>query len=124
MSSTGATYRAANGAPIRNLGQVMARFTDERGRRCALPAQVAEVEKPLVSVRHLAEAGNCVTFGATGGEIRHISSGRVLPLRKVGKVYYLEMHFDPKDETEEEQRAPPEEEASASPVGFTGQGNQ
>ena len=100
MSISGATYRAANGAPIRNLGQQTAKFVDEKGRRCALPTQIAEVEKPLVSVRHLTEAGNCVSFGANGGEIRHLSSGKVLPLKKVGKVYYLEMHLD----TEQQQR--------------------
>ena len=34
MPRAGRNYRAANGAPIPNLGQMIARFEDENGRAC------------------------------------------------------------------------------------------
>ena len=109
MSRSGQQYRAANGAAIRNLGQAVVRFRDDMGRPCALPAQIAEVEKPLISVRALAEAGNVVTMRADGGEVRHLQSGRTLPLKKVGKVYYLGLTL----ENEEGAEATPPAAAAA-----------
>ena len=106
MSKKGLKYTAANGAAIANLGQLMLRFAASNGSICAMPAQVAEVQKPLVSVSRLAEAGNDVIFGEAGGVIRHRASGRELPLRKSGNVYYLDMQLSP----------------PGKPSGFAGQG--
>ena len=92
MSRAGLKYRAANGSPIENMGQVMALFDDSSGRRCGLPFQVAAVERPLVSVTRLTEAGHSVTFTKDGGEIHHLSSGRRIPLLREKGVYILEMN--------------------------------
>ena len=62
MSRAGRSYRAANGSPIANLGQTVAYFRDGAGRACGIPFQVAKVDRPLISVSRLAEAGCKVTF--------------------------------------------------------------
>ena len=91
MSKAGRKYRAANGAPIDNIGQIMALFQDARGRECGMPFQVAAVERPLISVTQLADAGHEVFFGKQGGTIRHTASGRTIPLKREKGVYVLEM---------------------------------
>ena len=52
--------RAANGSQIHNLGQVRVPFVSTEGHKCSVPFQVAQVEHVLLSVGHLAAAGNRV----------------------------------------------------------------
>ena len=96
MSREGRRYRAANGSPIPNLGQAIAFFYDAEGRRCGIPFQVAEVERPLLSVSRLAAAGCKVSFQADRGEIVHEQSGRRLPLVRRHGVYVLELRVSSK----------------------------
>ena len=91
MSRAGRSYRAANGSPIPNLGQLVAHFKDPDGRACGIPFQVAEVERPLLSVSRLAEAGCQVSFKDHSGEILHVATGRKLPLVRRGGVYLLQL---------------------------------
>ena len=91
MSREGRSYRAANGSPIANLGQMTAHFRDADGRACGIPFQVAKVERPPISVSRLASAGCQVTFKGGVGEILHVTTGRRLPLVRRGRVYVLEM---------------------------------
>ena len=90
MSTEGAVYRAANGASIRNLGLQVARFETAEGRRCGLNFQVAEVERPLVSVAKLCDAGNMVVFESSGGRIIG-PAGREVALRDEGNASRLEI---------------------------------
>ena len=92
MSRAGRCYRAANGSPIPNLGQLLAHFRDENGKACGIPFQVAAVERPLISVSRMAAAGCKVTFMEDYGEILHVASGRRLPLVRRDGVYILELH--------------------------------
>ena len=91
MSREGKNYRAANSTRIPNLGQLMVHFEDAAGRACGMPFQVADVERPLVSVSRLTQAGHRVSFEGSTGTITHEASGRVLPLRREGGVYVLEL---------------------------------
>ena len=91
MSRAGRTYRAANGSPIRNFGQVRVPFVSAEGHKCSFPFQVAEVEHALLSVGHLAEAGNRVELGAKGGRIVNIATGRAMALTRRGGVYVLRL---------------------------------
>ena len=102
MSRAGRKYRAANGAPIENMGQTMALFTDALGRPCGLPFQIAAVERPLISVTQLSDSGHETQLGKTGGMIVHTASGRRIPLRRDGGVYTLEMRV-PKAKKDEEE---------------------
>ncbi len=91
MSRAGGRYRAANGSRIKNVGQQKVAFTTAEGHQCAMPFQVAEVERPLISVAQLTSAGNRVVLGDTGGQIVHIASGKTIELVRRGGVYLLLM---------------------------------
>ena len=94
MSRAGLTYRSASGEPIPNLGQTLVRFGNGEHRRCHVPFQLADVERPLVSVARLVDAGNRVYFGPTGGYIAHLATGRRLPLVREGNSYVLDMEVE------------------------------
>ena len=91
MSRKGAQYRAANGTRIRNLGQQKVLFCAPEGHKCSMPFQVAEVERPLISVAQLAAAGNRVELDAHGGRIVNRATGKAIELKRRGGVYLLEM---------------------------------
>ena len=60
--------------------------------------QLADVERPLVSVARLVDAGNRVYFGPTGGHIAHLATGRKLPLVREGNSYVLDMEVEEEQE--------------------------
>ena len=91
MSLAGRTYRAANGSPIKNHGQVRVPFESSEGHKCSLPFQVADVEHALLSVGHLTAAGNKVELCAKGGLITNVASGRTMALTRRGGVYVLRL---------------------------------
>ena len=84
MSRAGGRYRAANGTRIRNLGQQLVHFSVAEGHKCGMPFQVAEVERPLISVAQLAAAGNTVELGVDGGRIVNRTTGRSIALLRKG----------------------------------------
>ena len=92
MSKAGGKYRAANGTRIRNLGQQQVAFTTAEGHKCAMPFQVAEVERPLISVAQLTSAGNSVVLNDTGGQIVNAVTGKTIELVRRGGVYLLLMN--------------------------------
>ena len=91
MSRAGLRYRAANGSRIRNVGQQRVGFTTSEGHHAVMPFQVAEVERPLISVAQLTSAGHRVVLGETGGQIVHEKSGRTIELVRRGDIYLLMM---------------------------------
>ena len=93
MSKAGGKYRAANGTRIRNLGQQQVAFTSAEGHKCAMPFQVAGVERPLISVAQLTSAGNSFVLSDTGGQIVHAATGRTIELVRRGGVYLLLMNM-------------------------------
>ena len=55
------------------------------------PFQVADVTKPLISVAQLSAAGNTCVFDKHGGRIVNRSSGKQIPLDRIGNSYCLTM---------------------------------
>ncbi len=92
-SLAGRGYRAANGSPIANLGQIAVRFRTSEGDRCAIPFQVAAVDQPLLSVAHLAAAGNRVELGHESGRVVNLASGKTIALERRGGVYIMRMYL-------------------------------
>ena len=88
-SRAGRGYRAANGSAIANLGQIAVKFSTAEGDRCAIPFQVAEVDQPLLSVAHLAAAGNRVELSHTSGRVVSLATGRSIALARRGGGYIL-----------------------------------
>lgn len=91
MSRRGATYKAANGTAIPNLGQTEVLFGTGEGHQCKLAFQVASVERPLISAAHLARAGQAVILGEKGGLIYNPETKRRINLVREGNLYVLEM---------------------------------
>ena len=90
-SRAGRGYRAANGTGIKNLGQVDVPFCTAEGHKCQIPFQVAEVEKPLLSVTHLTAAGNRVELGHTDGRVVNLKTGRSIALERRNGTYIMKM---------------------------------
>ena len=57
--------------------------------------QTVEVARPLLSVRQIAQQGNRVVFGAIGGEIQNLKSGKTVPFGMEGNVYVLDLWLAP-----------------------------
>ena len=100
MSQAGQTYRAANGAAIANFGKTVFSFNTANGTKCVMPFQVADVEKPLVSVARMTDAGNRVVFEKGGGYVESTQTGRRVRLQRDGNVFVLDM-FVPRPAEEE-----------------------
>ncbi len=92
-SKAGRGYRAANGSAIANLGQIAVKFSTTEGDRCHIPFQVAEVDQPLLSVAHLAAAGNRVELSHTSGRVVNVATGRSIALERRGGVYIMRMYI-------------------------------
>jgi hypothetical protein len=90
-SRAGRCYTTADGGELPNLGEQTLQGCAEDGQPCRITAQVADVTMALLSVASVSEAGNTFHFGAKAGFIRHVASGRVTPLEKRGRLYYLSM---------------------------------
>ena len=98
MSRSGRKYAGPDGSRIPNLGEVDAVFGVDEGFHCGLKMQVAEVQRPLIAVTHLAAAGNRVVLEENGGEIVNIKSGKKVKIQRKGGVYVLRMWIPPTDE--------------------------
>ena len=105
MQRAGGRYRAANGSRIPNLGQQDVSFRAPEGHRCALRLQVAEVERPRLSVSQLSKTGRKVESEGARVATIHKQSGKRIRLQRVGSVYLLSMRV--RDGREDEPRAAP-----------------
>ena len=96
-SRRGLVYNGAaqGGKPLTNDGEKDVLMMTDDGIMLATCWQSVEVSRPLLSVRQIAKQGNRVTFGAIGGEIRNLKSGKVVPFGMEGNVYTLDLWIPP-----------------------------
>ena len=78
-----------------NDGEKDVLMVTDDGRMLATCWQTVEVQRPLLSVRQIAQQGNRVTFGALGGEIYNTKTGRVVKFGMEGNVYVLDLWIPP-----------------------------
>ena len=91
-SVRGVMYEVANGERIPNLGEkVLQGYTDGEGLVRQVKAQVCEVNKPLLSVHKLVQAGNNVVFNSEGAYIEDKTNGERVWLRESGGMYMAKM---------------------------------
>ena len=91
-SVRGVMYEVANGERIPNLGEkVLQGYTDGEGFVRQVKAQVCEVNKPLLSVHKLVQAGNSVVFNSEGAYIEDKTNGERVWLRESGGMYMAKM---------------------------------
>ena len=89
--STGPTFYAANGAPIKNYGtqEVNAILDDET--KINLKFNVAEIARPLLSVFEINSKGFVCVFGQDYAYLESTKDGSQIPLRLDNKLYMLDM---------------------------------
>ena len=85
------SYRAANGAPIRNEGEKHIKGLTNQWSRINFTMQVADVSKPLGSVYQFTEANNMVVFDKGNSYIVDKRSGKRAPITEENGVFYLDV---------------------------------
>ena len=76
LSRNGPGFRAANGTPIKHLGQRILKGYGDEFQSLSLTAQVAEVSTTLGSVNQMLKAGSRVHFETGNSYIEHVRTGR------------------------------------------------
>ena len=92
-SKTGATYRAAGGQKLTNVGEIRPSFKSGGiGGSMAFQA-TTEVQKPLAAASKIAAKGNRIVLEALGSDsyIENKQSGKRIPLTIENGVYMMEM---------------------------------
>ena len=67
MSSKGETFKAADFGQLANKGHQVLNITNNEGRQGKTCCQIGDVNRPLLSVTQIAEAGNIVMMDSYGG---------------------------------------------------------
>ena len=99
-SRAGVHYEFANSEEIPNLGEKLLAVVTEEGSWRGLKAQVADVSKPLQSVRSLVRSGHVAVFG--DGEIGcshyvlNKTTGECTAVRDDGANYFMGMYVIPR----------------------------
>ena len=94
-SREGMTYVTANGSVMPNRGEKEVKVVTSEGNRCALKMQVTDVQKPLMSVAKICDAGHKVTFTKKGGIILNEGTGVQTSFDRVDNVYRLRVQLAP-----------------------------
>ena len=95
MSKNGFKYEGPDKSKIPNLGQTEAEFGVDEGYMCGLRMQVADIARPLIAASHLADGGNTVQLGKTGGAIINEKTGKRISVARRGGIYVLRMWVAP-----------------------------
>ena len=90
-SKRGVQYEVANGARIANLGQKTFSGVTEAGLVRGVTAQVCDVNKPLLSVHKLVQAGNTVVFSQQGAYVQDDATQERMWLQEAGGMYMLKL---------------------------------
>ena len=88
-SRRGVEYEVADGSRIANEGEKIFEAHTQTGAIRMIKAQVCGVNKALLSVKKIVEAGNRVEFSPGGAFIEDCSSGERIPLQPAGGMYVL-----------------------------------
>ena len=87
----GMQYEVANGERVANLGQKKFVCYGDEGQERGMTAQVCDVNKALLSVRKLVQAGNKVVFDSSGGYIQEEETRERMTMKEQGGMYMLQL---------------------------------
>lgn len=90
-SRRGVSYEVANGVRIPNLGEKRFVAISSEGVAKGLTCQICEVNRPLLSVSKIVNAGHKVVFTGAGSWIEDEKTGEVMALKEDGGMYTLQM---------------------------------
>ena len=86
---SGVMYTAANGEMMPNRGCKRVKVTTQEGQLRTMNMQITDVNRALLSVAKICDAGHTVTFNTDGGIIRNNSSGEETKFRRENNVYRM-----------------------------------
>ena len=84
-------YVCADGGRIPNLGAKEVKSIMNDGEKLNVKFQVTKVDRPLLAVSKIVEAGHHVTFNDKGGSITHGTTGHKTMFAKQNGVYVLDL---------------------------------
>ena len=87
----GVRYEVASGDLIPNLGEKCFTAVGEEGQARSIKAQVCEVNKALLSVHRMVQAGNTVVFTKHGSYVEDDETGEKMYMREQGGMYMIKM---------------------------------
>ena len=91
----GMVYMAADGGEIPNLGEQKVAFRTFEGHRGEVDFQVADVQRPLLSVTTITGRGSRVEFDERGGHIMSPDGKSKMKFHRRGGVYVLDLWVPP-----------------------------
>ena len=86
---SGVMYTAANGNMMPNRGCKRVKVTTQEGQLRTMNMQITDVNRALMSVAKICDAGHTVTFTTDGGVIRNNKSGDETKFRRDNNVYRM-----------------------------------
>ena len=92
-SRAGMKYRAANGTAIANQGGKVVQGVTREGQKIGMTFQIANVTKPLGSVRAMLDAGDRVVFdrGNGGSYIMNKRTKAMTPIHERGGAFVFDL---------------------------------
>ena len=87
----GVRYEVADGTLIPNLGEKKFVAVSDGGVMRHMKAQVCDVNKALLSVHRVVQAGNRVVFSASGSFVQDEQTGERMPPKEKGGMYMLKL---------------------------------
>ncbi len=90
-SKAGKGFVSATGQPIKNHGEQNITLMTNQGQMRRIVFQVANVRRPLVSVKRVVQAGNSVHLTGDGPYIMNIATKEKTYLRCEGGLYLLDL---------------------------------
>ena len=87
----GVQYEVASGELLPNLGEKKFTAYGEQGQVRAIKAQVCEVNKALLSVHKMVQAGNRVVFARDGSYAEDETTGERIEMQEKGGMYMMKL---------------------------------
>ena len=97
-SRTGQKYNAASGKSLSNLGEKCLHMVTEEGKHTRRTWQIADISRPLSSVRQICKKGNKVIFGMYGGVIQNLETGDETHFGVEDNIYTMSLWIPPSHE--------------------------
>ena len=80
-----------------NKGQKVVRVKTDEGQLKAMNMQITDVNRALMSVARICDAGHTVVFKSDGGIIRHNNTGEETKFRRENNVYRMTVKLQKPD---------------------------
>ena len=90
----GVVYTAANGDTMPNRGRKVVHVTTKEGQLKSMNMQITDVNRALMSVAKICDAGHTVVFKPEGGVIRNNKTGEETKFRRENNVYRMSVKLN------------------------------